>query len=535
MRPRFQAISRYCPRVLTLIVLFLVAAPITLANFSFDYEWGRNFGHKSYGWPLHWHRYVDVNWDQGIQTVGWYFSARRLAGNLALWCVMTAVPAGLCEWLLRRYPPRLRWSLRTMLAAVGLLAAFCAWFATARNRASVQDPLITEIGPYSGAAVLVVERWGPKWLDQVGVDRFRRTIVAARLESIDDDEQTRRRLKQAARLPALKTLSIGIEQLTPEMTQAVSELRQLRKLNIELGEITDDDRAWEGFIATIGKMRHLEYLHLGVEAIRSERLEPLANLEHLKSLRISGTLDQDKKPMPQECLEAIGKLSQLERLELNYMNIRAESLACLAGLSNLQLLRLSLVSCQEPPLLRRLPALPRLNAIEITGFATFEPMSKRSAVGNEDLRHLAVLPRLDSLRLYDTWVTADGLKELAPLESLEELTIDDYHTSLKKSCVSGAGLESLLALKHLRKLHLFRSTTLGKARYIHALLGNGDEVQVLADDLDHFQRALESLRRAKPGIVIDAPDFLPMAAEWRDETSGPFLYDDDRIPNRPQV
>ena len=59
MRPKLQAFSRYRPRVLTLVVLFLIAAPITLANFTSEIV---PIGPQSpylfrgdYGWPLIWH------------------------------------------------------------------------------------------------------------------------------------------------------------------------------------------------------------------------------------------------------------------------------------------------------------------------------------------------------------------------------------------------------------------------------------------------------------------------------------------------
>ena len=62
MRLRLGTFSRYRPRVLTLVVLVVVAALIVLANLTYDQARFRchqgDFSHKSYGWPLVWHRYV---------------------------------------------------------------------------------------------------------------------------------------------------------------------------------------------------------------------------------------------------------------------------------------------------------------------------------------------------------------------------------------------------------------------------------------------------------------------------------------------
>jgi len=138
MRPSFEAVWRFRPRMLTLVLLIFVAATIVLANLSFGTGSNGSLKHKSYGWPLIWHRYVTDGW----RTIGWYWSASRLAANLAIWLAMLAATAGVCGWLLRRYQPRFRWSLRTMLAVMGLMAASFAWFATARDRANLQDPII---------------------------------------------------------------------------------------------------------------------------------------------------------------------------------------------------------------------------------------------------------------------------------------------------------------------------------------------------------------------------------------------------------
>lgn len=513
----FAAFSRYRPRFLTLVVLFLIAAPVALANFSNDMSFGHHFDHTSYGWPLIWHRYVDMDWGQGTETLGWYFSGPRLAGNLAIWLFMTAAPAGACEWLLRRYPPRLCWSLRTMLVAVGLISAFCAWFTAARNRANLQDLIIAQTSELYGNYRVRVERWGPKWLDLVGADRFRREIVSVELAATAGDDADEKLLQQLAGLPRLSYLTLSVDHLNPKLAQALSKLRQLRSLSIEESEDIKDDSAWQASLEIIGGMSHLEYLHLSESAIGGERLAHLASLTNLKSLSVDGQNDHRRELISRECLQAIGKISQLQHLALNSLKIRHEDLPCLAGLSDLRLLCFINVSPETPPLLAEMPALPRLETIDIW----------RSEVGNKDLRRLALLPRLRAIGLKDAPISADALKELALLESLEELGIDDKTTS-KQSCVSSTGIELLLAFKHLKKLHLSRSTTLAYTRYVKCLLDNGDEVPVLEEDLEPFLRALKSLRQAKPAIVIDG-QIRGIMEEWNNQRGFPFTYDGEPI------
>jgi hypothetical protein len=149
MRRLLNAFSRYRPRVPTVLLVAAIAAPLVLANMSdelrarigpmpanggadlsFDVrepvEEGTPDSHRSnlsYGWPLAWRQYVIVM-SYGM-VLGECRSPGRLAGNVAMWLTILAVPAALCEWLLRRYRPRLRWSVRSMLIAIGLVAAGC--------------------------------------------------------------------------------------------------------------------------------------------------------------------------------------------------------------------------------------------------------------------------------------------------------------------------------------------------------------------------------------------------------------------------
>ncbi|HVX12696.1 MAG TPA: hypothetical protein VHC22_16060 [Pirellulales bacterium] len=130
IRPNLHAVWRYRPRILTLIVFFVAAATIVLANLSYDEAsvateqgWVPTISYRSYGWPIIWHRvvlsFVFAGMGGYYSGVGWYYSAPRLVANLLVWLMLLTASSGACEWLLRRYRPRLRWNMSSTVAATG--------------------------------------------------------------------------------------------------------------------------------------------------------------------------------------------------------------------------------------------------------------------------------------------------------------------------------------------------------------------------------------------------------------------------------
>lgn len=520
MRSVSAAFARYRPRLLTLMLLLVIGAPLVLANLSPDYRRlsfgevnsqrsGRHgqFGDEFYGWPLTWHRYVIAMSSPAI--VGSYFSAGRLAANAALWLVMLAAPAGVCEWLVRRYRLRLRWSLRAMLAAVGLLAAGCAWFVAARERAKNNEQIFAAVSGREGE--LWVERWGPRWLDLVGADRFRQQIVgiefpprlqsremALRAGNVDDEGL----LKRLASLPRLQYLFLTADRLSPDIADALGALPGLRALSIEQKGIAYmNQAASRQCLEAIGNMIHLESLDLLNVTGDSVSPECLTHLTNLKSLRVSHgdwfskSLDQRKSD---EWLAVIGQLTQLESLELSGIALSIENLASLAGLKKLESLVLRGAANTDwslyKPSRRRLgvlPALPRLRRLELHSFQVL----------TRDLRFFAALPQVESLYLEDMWFTSAGLADLRELQSLKELAIGG-------DLVSAAVIEPLVGLKHLTAVHLQRdSFAASNSRRPAVTLDDQRKVLLTRKGLGRFLSALAALRRAKPGITIDTKTY----------------------------
>jgi hypothetical protein len=353
---RCQLRLRWRPRVTTLFVLLAIAVLMVLANLSFEtsplsppYFGVRSATTKAlFGWPLLWNWYFVAPWEN---IYGWDFSAARLAGNLVIWLGTLGAVACVCEWLMRRYRPRLSFSLRTMLATVLLASLLCAWCATVWRRANDQDALaVSDVG----ISNIRVRRWGPKGLGLVVPDRYRRLVVDVDVsitrpvwpeehsqdadkggEDLDygadqenqanddgsgafdnaaedeDDRQEEELLRRLTRLSGLRALSIECHQLvTPAMAGALGKLRQLRALEVSL-YIEGHARA---DVSWIDRLSQLEKLRL--TGVGSDQLAGLTHLTHLKSLRLDLSDCEDDELEMDKRLAIIGKLTQLRRLHL---------------------------------------------------------------------------------------------------------------------------------------------------------------------------------------------------------------------------
>ncbi|HJT33746.1 MAG TPA: hypothetical protein VJ783_16995 [Pirellulales bacterium] len=375
------------------------------------------------------------------------------------------------EQLLGRYPLRLRWSLRTMLAGVALVAVVCAWFVNARQRAQEEDKLIARVQPSDG--VVYLKGRGPAWLDLFGAGRLRRRIVGAYIRDVTRENEVEF-LKRLAKSPQLRYLEVQPE-LIPEAEVVLGEMRQLRTLRMRC-------RMYDqlAILAAVGKLAELERLGVSVSLAGPGDLDPLAGLTNLKAL----TLDVRSEIDPHDGLAALAKLPRLEHLLLTTWQVSTVDLASIAGLKKLKSLR---IQCM-PGGLAPLPALPQLEALDLTQLPG----------GDADLGRLADCPRLKSLCLAQTGVSATGLASLASVESLRELAIDE-------DTLTAEGLESLAALKNLKRLHITHVMEEYTDNDVSCsiVLDDGQPLVVPSSGLDRLRQAIDSLRRAHPGIVID--------------------------------
>lgn len=288
-----------------------------------------------------------------------------------------------------------------MLTAVGLAAALCAWCKALRDRANVQDPIIAEYGVLGQGVRFFLDRWGPKWLDLVGADRFRRRVAGVDLTpgflgggaTDDADEEL---LKRLGRLPDLSYLVVRESNLTPDTAAVLGEMRQLRMLSIEF--TSADEVTAHASLASVGKLTRLERLCLEGLDIRGEHLACLRGLTHLKSLTLA--CDDDVETT-HESLVALGELIQIERLCLRGWDLSSDDLACLAALTNLKALTLERF------------------------YDHFEVMTHGKT--HEWLAALGALTQLERLCLDGFYYRSDDLACLAGLRNLRALGLRSYY------------------------------------------------------------------------------------------------------------
>lgn len=439
-------------RLATIAGWGVIAALIFLANLSHDAAPERGSTQQcSYGWPFIWCRSIDTANMVGVFRT-WDYSTAALVADFAAWLLIFAVTALAAEGVPRRYRLRPRWSLRTMLGGVALLAVICGWYHAARERADKQDVLVDWLG---GEQFVYFERVGPKWLDVVGAGHLRRRIAGAyvdigyRVEEADKSAELFRRL---------------------------TDLRSLRFLDVH--PYADN---WPyGFTpvmaATLGEMRELQLLNMDFGSSR-------------------GTT----RGAARECLSAVGKLTQLERLRLNISTTNLHDLAQLSGLKNLK--SLAIVVPQVGAIgeaggagksgvgagaLAQLPLLPALEELDLHAVT----------LSAQDLVPIAALSRLQSLNLCWTSIGGAGLRDLAPLQSLERLAIDE-------DMATAAAFESFVAMKGLRIIHIAPSAYDDPRRSASLALDDGCHLAVLPSELNRLNRALLELRQSCPEIVVD--------------------------------
>lgn len=251
----------------------------------------------------------------------------------------------------------------------------------------------------------------------------------------------------------------SLEQLVPDHLPAMGddEMEVLSRLNkLESLSITAKDYASDQFLQSIGKMRGLKKLVLGIQF---------------------GNIDPD-------ALRHLSNLPQLEELLLTYKEL-GEATAHLAAIKSLK--RLILSSSDSMDLeVEHLPPLPGLRSLTLDGGkltddglkhvyrqtslahldlmfnrrlsdAGLEPIDKLEdlkylnlqgiPISGSGLAHLTKLKNLEELILYDTKVDDDSLEQLQALTKLRNL-------NLGKTAISDAGLVHLKKIGSLRYVNL---------------------------------------------------------------------------------
>ncbi|HEX4145096.1 MAG TPA: M56 family metallopeptidase [Pirellulales bacterium] len=259
-------------------------------------------------------------------------------------------------------------------------------------------------------------------------------------------------LKILGGLPDLEAIRLRDTKVTGTGLAALAPLKSLAQLGLAGTKIGDAS------LVHLKQLPSLLWLDLGVydegAEITDEGLKTVGELTNLTNLDLSGNKLSDAG------LIHLQKLSRLEGLSLDNTGITEQGLKNLEPLQSLQRLRLYTghnVTDVGAAYLAKLKSLRRLN--------------ENLKVTDAGLALLATLPKLETLDLIDSKLTAEGTRLIAGMKSLQWLhfqrcPIDDEQLAafsdmpnlkwfdLSDTHVSGTGLKSLAGLPKLSVLSI---------------------------------------------------------------------------------
>jgi len=242
-------------------------------------------------------------------------------------------------------------------------------------------------------------------------------------------------LSHLAGLGSLEELHINSESLSEADIACLEPLGRLRDLLILSRNVTDRG------LASIGKLKQLESLHLSCSVTRSglNQLNGLSNLQYLKVVAWGNAAKTD--PADELMLDLSG-LKKMKDLTLSGLSLQDSDLAFLKHLPLLENLMIQPDSPLTGAFLRHLRELPELNRLWVSGL---------SGCTGEDLAHLNGLPKLRSLHLTGN-ITDTALASLTGPLSLESLYVDTDEPIRKQTVTDLAKSHPVIEYIHINEL-----------------------------------------------------------------------------------
>jgi RNA polymerase sigma factor (sigma-70 family) len=230
-------------------------------------------------------------------------------------------------------------------------------------------------------------------------------------------------------LTSLRIYSTGI--VNDRVCELCSRLTNLRELHLSerMADLTDRG------VEHLAKLRHLENLTLmGCPKVTDASLAVITRMTRLKTLRLT-----ELPPVTPKGMTGIGKLTELRVLEINVVSMDDASIRALESLTKLEeLLLWAVASRPNHPSLDSLGALRSLRRFRtnmsmpssaIRALATLPDLESINnelfEITDEDLTHLAKLPKLKTLVLASEKITVASLPTLAKMKSLRYLYATD--------------------------------------------------------------------------------------------------------------
>ena len=305
----------------------------------------------------------------------------------------------------RRIVPRFR--LRTLLVAVAIIGAACAWLAARLASAKREHDAVVAL---LRADVLVdydysldsdgrsarAEPSAPKWLRSVLGDEFFNHVVNLYAGPSDDGA-----LKYVKDLPSLRRLSIQggdlgfAHDINDSSMASLSDLSALKHLTeVIIGGRSITDRG----LAHLDGLPYVEKLTLGDTGSTGNGLRFLPAPERLAELVISGPAIND------EGLAVLDRFRCLKSLDLTIDDVGISTMRRIGNLKDLRALTIAspgLIDDELGPL----TGLSDLRLLEL----------KQCPVTDEGIKQLSPLKQLSRLTFRNTKVTPAGEKSLRKL------------------------------------------------------------------------------------------------------------------------
>jgi hypothetical protein len=283
--------------------------------------------------------------------------------------------------------------------------------------------------------------------------------------------------RQLAGLRDLESIQ-GVGCLSAEGVKTIANLRNLKRLHVAIAPRPVGYQGDTGLSHLVG-LPSLEELRLHESVgLCDADLACLESMTRLKDLSLKG------EGVTDATMTSVGKLHQLERLDMALVGVTKRGLNQLKGLTNLQTLSVT-VYPDERPAIDEIP-------LSISSLRNLKTLSMQGvALRDADLSSLAGMGDLEWLTL-NAPVTENGLGFLKGLDSLKYMRIDHI------SCLSGESLAHLADFPRLGDLHLHGRITdaaLSKVAGSPSLwsLTIGTDEPLRQETVDRLKQALPSV------------------------------------------
>jgi internalin A len=388
---------------------------------------------------------------------------------------------------------RFRFSLRTLLLAMFVLAVAFAWPGRILMRIRHQRQIVAQIAATGGYVNYDYQVAGKHLADKpppgpfqlryfLGDDAFAYVEVVSLLDSPTTGEV----LKRLPELPRLTHVSLAGPQVDDSSVQMLQKLPGLRELSLKETNITSVG------LANLRAMPELRALLLAGSTVNDETLRDIQSLSSVEQLQLIltdvtsdglshvGKLDRlrhldilDNPKVDDKGLEQLALLPNLESLGLWRNNFTGKGIQYLRGLTHLKRLRLNVAGLDRSSM----ESISMLSELQLLDLAYTQ-------VDDDGLEHVASLSQLQELNLTGTPVTDDGVGHLIRLKNLVRL-------ELSGTLVTDEGLRQLTPLSRLKRLSVGPNVS-------------KQAVQELSKSLPAC--AISSIPKAGPSYVIRGKD-----------------------------